>query len=268
MTWPGMTPMVSTLVLALALPTVAQYNPCGGKKQGMNPCNPCASGTTFTIDDPMGRNQIVFKSEAPLEDIIGTTNQITGWIAFDPNNPGRGVRGEFSVPVASLNTGIPLRDEHLRGKDWLDAAQYPNIELKIQSVEGVRVLKQTDQFRTFEGQVQAELSLHGRTQSIRFPGRLTFLKESETTKAKLPGDLVALKADFDVSLADFGVSGPAGMGIVGSKVGETIAVEVSIMGTNASTKMAGNPCNPCTGKKAVNPCSGKKSVKNPCNPCG
>ena len=38
-----------------------------------NPCNPCSmKGATFHVNDPMGRNTVTFKSEAPLEDIVGT----------------------------------------------------------------------------------------------------------------------------------------------------------------------------------------------------
>ena len=36
-------------------------------------------------------------------------------------------------------------------------------------------------------------------------------------------------------------------------------------------KKEGNPCNPCGGKNPCNsgnPCGGKKKASNPCNPCG
>ena len=41
------------------------------------------------------------------------------------------------------------------------------------------------------------------------------------------------------------------------QIGESITINVSVMGTTAKTETASNPCNPC------NPCG-----KNPCNPCG
>jgi hypothetical protein len=90
--------------------------------------------------------------------------------------------------------------------------------------------------------------------SPEIPGRLTYLQESDLTKTKLPGDLLAARANFDVKLSDFGVTGPKGMGIIGTKVGETISVEASLVGTSAAGTMAENPC----GGKA----------QNPCNPCG
>ena len=67
-------------------------NPCGGKAAAMPAVNPCHAkfGTVFYIADAMGRNTITFTSQAPLEDIVGTTNEITGYVVFDPKNPSNG----------------------------------------------------------------------------------------------------------------------------------------------------------------------------------
>ena len=73
---------------------------------------------------------------------------------------------------------------------------------------------------------------------VSIPGRLTYLKETEKTKAKMPGDLLAARAEFKIRLADYGVTGPKGAGLIGSKVGEHIGIEVSIMGSNAMETMA------------------------------
>jgi len=81
----------------------------------------------------------------------------------------------------------------------------------------------------------------------------------------MPGDLVAVRASFEVRLADFGITGPVGAGLVGSKVSESITIAVSFRGSNADQRMAGNPC---IGKamNAGNPCGGK--AMNPCHPDG
>ncbi|MCI0694260.1 YceI family protein [candidate division KSB1 bacterium] len=231
--------------------------------QTKNPCNPCSkTGTVFQFNDQMGRNTVTFKSQAPLEDIIGTSNQISGHIAFDPQHPEKGGHGEFTVSVASLNTGIPLRDEHLRSADWLDASAYPNVKLEIKEAKNLKPVKVTNESATYDATLVADFTLRGKTKRLEIPGRLTYLKESDLTKTKLPGNLLAARASFDVNLSDFGVTGPKGMGIIGTKVGETISVEASLVGTSAAGTMAENPC----GGKAQNPCGGK--AKNPCNPCG
>ncbi len=253
--------LVSAFSILLAAPVAIA--------QSENPCNPCGKGgTRFYVNDPMGRNSVTFKSTAPLEDIVGTTNQITGYIEFDPKNPQKGGHGELNVPVASLNTGIPLRDEHLLGEDWLEAKKYPTITFHIREVRNVKKVKSTPEYQTYDLTLVGELSFHGHTKRVEFPGRLTFLKESDQTRKKMPGDLLAARATFDVNLNDFAVTGPKDSDLVGSKVGESIAIEVGLIASNVQVATASNPCNPCGGKakNPCNPCGGK--AKNPCNPCG
>lgn len=282
------TALLLALGLFMSVPAFAQSNPCnpcGGK--AANPCNPCGGnagnacnpcggkvavnpcyakmGTVFHIDDPVGRNSVTFKSQAPLEDIVGTSNSITGYLVFDPSRPNKGGRGEIVIPVSSLKTGIPLRDEHLQGEDWLNAGNYPNLTLKITDVKNVKTVKKTSAAQTYDVSLITELSMAGKTVRMEIPGRITYLKESSKTNSRMKGNLLAARASFDVSLSAFGIEGPDGMDLVGSKVGETITLEVSLMGTSAKPMMAQNPCNPCGGNPC-NPCGGKAS--NPCNPCG
>ncbi|GAB4324111.1 MAG: hypothetical protein Kow0074_16820 [Candidatus Zixiibacteriota bacterium] len=261
-----------------------------------NPCNPCGgksmtsmgdhSGVVFVVQDPMNRNSVTFKSTAPLEDIVGTSNQIKGRLVFDPANPSAGGHGELMVPVKSLNTGIPLRNEHLAGSDWLNADKYPDIQFSIVEIRNIKEVKKTKDAKTFDVTAVGDFSLHGTTKRISVPARITYMKESEITNQRLPGDLLAARATFEVPLADYGITGPAGMNLIGSKVGERVEVNLSLVASSAGGSMAGNPCggkaamNPCgdkaqtmktagnpCGPKAANPCGGKKP-QNPCNPCG
>ena len=257
-------------------------NPCGGK-HAENPCgmkaagsmgvpavNPCFAkmGTVFTIADPMGRNTVTFRSEAPLEDIVGTTNEIRGYIVFDPRNPMGGARGEIVVPVASLHTGIPMRDEHLRGPEWLDAAEHEQITFRIQKTSHVRRVKKGDGFVTYELTAEGPFTLRGGSQDLKTRVPLTYLEESEMTRGKMEGDLLAARTSFTVALEDFGIKGFEGA--VGAKVGKTIDIDVSLMASDAMVAAAAGAGNPCGGK-AMNPCGGK--AMNPCggkagNPCG
>jgi len=183
----------------------------------------------FVANDSAGRNNVTFKSEAPLEDIVGTTNQLTGHINFDPGNPGKGASAEFTVPVASMTTGIPLRDEHMKSKGWLNAADYPEIRLRLDRVTEAELVSNSGDARTFNLKVSGELTLHGSTAPVEVAARVSYLPESEQTRKRLPGDLLAVRARFPVRLADFGITGPEGSGTIGSKVGETIEIEVRLV---------------------------------------
>jgi polyisoprenoid-binding protein YceI len=290
--------MILITVLAMSVMATAALaqqnpcNPCGPKKvaSATNPCggmgtktpavpavNPCHAkmGTVFYVADPMNRNTVTFTSRAPLEDIVGTTNQVSGYLVFDPENPKQGGRGELTVPAASLRTGIPLRDEHLASKDWLNARGYPKISFRIDQVKKVKRVKKTDSYQTYELKLAGYLTLHGKSKWIEdIPARITYLPESDMTRMKMPGDLLAGRANFEIALRDFGITGMAN--VVGSKVSDKISVEISFTASSSMPEnaMAANPCNPCGGKKAMaanpcNPCGGKKAMAaNPCNPCG
>lgn len=188
-------------------------------------------GTVFYVDDPAHRDWVTFKSSAPLEDIVGTTNMITGYLVFDHANPTAGGRAELSVPVASIKTGIPMRDGHLQSKGWLDAETYPDIKLTITNVKDVKEVKVSDGFQTYDVMLVGDFSIKGKSKTMEIPGRVTYLKQSEETMKKMDGDLLAARATFDITLADFGITGPEGAGLIGTKVGEKVTIDVSVMGT-------------------------------------
>ena len=217
-------------VILMGSAALAQSNPDSMK-----------SGMVFKVEDPAMRNYVTFTSKAPLEDIVGRSTEITGYLVFDPLHPQKGGHGELTVPVSSLNTGIPLRDEHLRSAGWLNADEYPNIKLVISGLKNIKEIKATKDAMTYDITIYGNFSLHGKTRQIEFPGRISYLKESEMTQQRLPGNLLAARASFDIKLQDYGITGPEGMDIIGSKVGETISIEVSLMGNSTNEQeMAGN----------------------------
>jgi len=265
------------LLAMMTLGAHAQQNPCNpcgakavnpcGDKAG-NPCNPCSSkaavamnpcfakmGTVFHVADPMQRNTVTFTSKAPLEDIVGTANALAGYLVFDPANSRKGVRGSVAVPVKKMDTGIPLRDEHMQSAAWLNAKQHPHIKFTVADSKSLRLVKQGDGFATYDVTLVGPLTVNGVTKRREIPARIVYLEQSDMTKTKRPGNLLAVRAEFQVPLADHKIKGFEG--VVGSKVSESIEVEVSIFASDQAPSAAANPCNPCGGKAA-----------NPCNPCG
>jgi polyisoprenoid-binding protein YceI len=191
-------------------------------------------GMIFYVNDPVGRNAVTFESTAPLEDIVGTTSDITGYMIFDPANPDAGGKGKFQVSASSINTGIPRRNEHMIGETWLDAKKYPYIKLTINGIDEIKKLKETASAVTYDVLANGEITIKGKTLPIKIPGRITYLPESETTKKRLPGNLLAARSSFEVRLADFDIPGPEAMHLIDTKVGESITIDVSIMGSTGS----------------------------------
>jgi polyisoprenoid-binding protein YceI len=56
--------------------------------------------------------------------VQGRFTDVEGWIGYDEDHPDA-MTADASVRVASIQTGIPQRDEHLRSRDFFDAAGFP-----------------------------------------------------------------------------------------------------------------------------------------------
>ncbi len=183
-----------------------------------------AQSVKYTLSDKSERNQARFSSETPLEDVYGTADAVSGFAMADATDPAKTLAGEITVMVKSMKTGIDLRDEHLQSANWLDAEQYPHIKYVIKSVESLESKGDSK----FAGKVNGEFTMHGKTSKVTAEIELTFIKGSEKTKALGAGDLLVVKANFEVKLSDYGVAND----VVGSKVAENIKVEFSGVGTS------------------------------------
>lgn len=182
---------------------------------------PPSGGKIFEVIEGRDR-QIYFESNAPLEDIKGQSNAVSGHAVVDGN--GAVIGGEWWVPVASLKTGIALRDEHLHGGDWLDAENFPHIKVRLIEVASWKEVATSDSFTKYEADFRGEVDIHGQTQPIRATATVIVLPESERTKKIAAGDLMALQAGFSVALADFGISHP----VIGEKVANQVDIDVSL----------------------------------------
>src|SRR5215210_6286554 len=65
----------------------------------------------FKVDDAWGRDAVQFRATAPMEEIVGTTNEIVGLVRIDPGAVrGPGTHARFDVDLTTIKTGIGMRD--------------------------------------------------------------------------------------------------------------------------------------------------------------
>jgi polyisoprenoid-binding protein YceI len=183
-----------------------------------------ADEQTFSFEDKFGRNQASFFSTTPLEDITGISNDVKGIVTFDINDFST-LKGKISISVASLKTGIDLRDEHLRSANWLDAESYPEVIFNIKKVSDIQVVEANK----LRSKVTGDFTAHGVTKEVVADAIVTYLDESEETKKRAPGDLLGVQAKFNIVLSDFDVENM----ILGQKVSDDIEISVNIVGSNS-----------------------------------
>lgn len=179
---------------------------------------------TVTINNKVGTNQASFNSKAPLEDISGTASIVKGTFTIDPSNI-EATTGKIEVPIASMRTGVDLRDQHLLGKDWLDADASPNIVFEVKRISGVQIVSSGNGKGVAKGTAEGTFTVHGVAKASSFPIEIQYVEKS-------PADVVMIKSEFTVSLKDHNIAGKKG--IVGSKVAETINIKVSLFGSTGA----------------------------------
>lgn len=176
-----------------------------------------ARSQAYKFSDQNGKNQILFYSKASLEDFEGTAASFSGTARIDFKKPNLDLSGGVTVVVASLQTGLAMRDTHMRSQDWLDADHYPTLQFELKS-SGVQLVvkKNADEFRaTSEGLFQ----LKNKQKLIRVP--ITIQKK---------GDTILVSGDFTVPIEDFGIHGPPAMKILGLRVSPNVQVRFKLVG--------------------------------------
>ena len=163
-----------------------------------------ADPRTYSITDD-GKNYATFESAATLETIKGTTTKVAGTITADPAAPAAAAV-DVTIDLASLDTGISMRNEHLRSEKFLDVEKFANATFKSASVSGPKSIAAN---QAAEISVTGDLTIHGVTKRVTIPVRVVLIPESELTKSSRgPGDWIHATTTFSVKLTDYGVTVP------------------------------------------------------------
>jgi polyisoprenoid-binding protein YceI len=122
---------------------------------------------------------------------------------------------EATIDAASLNTGDPQRDGHLKSADFFDAEKFPTL-----------VFKSTHVARTASGDltIDGDLSIHGVTR------KTTFAVEGPTAPGKDPwgNTRIGISATTKINRKDFGLVWNSTLETGGVLVGEDVTITLEI----------------------------------------
>jgi polyisoprenoid-binding protein YceI len=108
--------------------------------------------------DPTHTNADFVAKHMMFTSVRGTFKDVKGVIEFDPANPAA-ASVDATVAVASVNTGTPDRDNHLRSADFFDAENHPFLTLKSKRVEAASATN---------AKVIVDLTIRGITHEVAF----------------------------------------------------------------------------------------------------
>lgn len=172
-----------------------------------------ATATTWKIDPAHSVAEFKVK-HMMIANVKGKFTGIRGTLNLDEADPARS-SVEASIPLATVFTGDPQRDAHLKSPDFFDVEKHPEMTFRSTSIEA----KSPGQLA-----VTGDLTIHGVTK------RVVFDVEGPTPPAKDPwgNTRVGLEATTKINRKDFGLGWNAALETGGVLVGEEVAITLDV----------------------------------------
>ncbi|MCA9752224.1 MAG: YceI family protein [Gemmatimonadetes bacterium] len=176
-----------------------------------------AGERTWNVVGGAEPTEVVFHSKAPMESFEGKTREVAGTVTLDPDDVAA-VAIDVTVDMVSLDTGIGLRNQHMR-ENHLETDEFP-----VATFTGGEIAQGGGPLAAgspLELSLTGDLTIHGVTQQITVP--ITLALDADGA--------LRLSAEFPVELADYEISRP---GFLVMKLGETQRVEVTLRAVPAA----------------------------------
>lgn len=168
----------------------------------------------FGLDPLTPTDTVRFASTAKLEFVEGATTSIRGAVRFDPDNTASAVSGKLVVDLRSLETGIGLRDEHMRERH-LHTDKFPRAYFELTGLRGLPAQLAGDS--TYAADVQGLFYIHGVRRNLDAHADVTL------TSLAGGGRALKVKADFLIRLEDYDIPRPKALFL---KLAEEVEVVV------------------------------------------
>jgi len=144
----------------------------------------------------------------------GYTKPILRWgetnatIVFDNENPENSTL-EVSIPVASIDSGVPKFDEHLLSADFFEVETHPTI-----------TFKSTDVSQSFmgSGSLTGDMTVKGITKPVTFTGKIN--KVGKNFRSGV--DMFGVSATANIKRSDFD------LGKYAPNVGDDVEIKVEV----------------------------------------
>ena len=174
---------------------------------------PGAQAEKWQVDKD--HSNIYFEIRHTYAMVRGQFNDFTGNVNFNPESPETS-SVEFEVKTASVDTEIIKRDEHLRTADFFDAAKYPVMTFKSESIKPVS----GDKY-----EMKGDLTVKDVTKSVTLPFTYFGMRENPIE----PGTQVAgFETEFTINRLEYhvGTGKFFETGVVGDKVNVLVTLEL------------------------------------------
>jgi polyisoprenoid-binding protein YceI len=173
---------------------------------------------TRTLTFDTAHSEVAFEVRHLLTRVRGRFTDFEGTIDYDPEAPEHSAVS-FTARTASIDTGEPQRDAHLRSADFFETDRYPTMTFASRRIEAAGA----DRYL-----VVGDLTMAGVTKEIALPVRYL-----GTAKDPWGNEKVAFEAAVTLDRKDFGLTWNAVLEAGGFLVGDEVKVTLSVQAAAA-----------------------------------
>lgn len=175
-------------------------------------CGLNISAAELIIDS--GHSEVGFSiKHLMITNVKGKFHKYDGDIEFDMKNK-KFTKFDATVDVASIDTGIEKRDDHLRNPDFFEVEKYPNMKFVMSSYE-----KKSDN----TGIIKGNMTIRDVTKPVDLQVTVNGVVKDMAGKTK-----IGFSLDGQINRKDFGLTYNRALEFGGVAIGDDVKIIVEI----------------------------------------
>ncbi|HHN74377.1 MAG TPA: YceI family protein [Acidobacteria bacterium] len=157
-----------------------------------------------------GSSEVGFEGSSTLHDFVGRSDQVSGSVRFDPQQPASGATGHIEVRAASLDTDNRGRNKQMYKR--LETDRFPLITFDLEAFE----LSARGDGGSLSGVARGVISIHGIGRPLAM----------DVTLLPLAGDGWKVEGRSEVEMPAFSIEPPRVLGLI--KVAPKVTIFVAL----------------------------------------
>ncbi len=153
-----------------------------------------------------------------ISKVNGSFGEVAGTFVFTEGEPDSW-QAEATIQLASVDTGNQKRDDHLRGEDFFNVAEFPVMTFKSTSVK---------MDNDSEGTMTGDLTMHGVTHPVTLD-----LEYNGSVKDPWGSERAGFSLTGKLNRKDWGLTYNAALESGGLVIGETVKISLDVEGIKA-----------------------------------
>ncbi len=158
-------------------------------------------------------SRATFKTDAPLETIVGTTSgpTVTGSLTVDLSKPAAG-QGSIKVDLTALNSGVAKRDQDMQQPQYFDTANEAN-KFAVFEIKSIDIAAPLEAGKEVPAKVKGVLTIKQKPVEVVADARVTYIKLTpEQVEAQkrfgFTSDNLKVRAKFGTTFSNHGMTIP------------------------------------------------------------